>query len=69
MSYIIAIAARWTLPVKFTLWMAVNTGVQAKNHIWLVATRKKKIGEQLKGKWRGPLLVRAALNAAFLGYN
>ena len=68
-SYIIIIVARWTKSVKFTLWMAVHTGVLAKNHIWLVATRKKKIGEQLKGKWRGPLLVRAALNAAFLGCN
>ena len=68
-SYIIAIAARWTKSVKFTLSIAVHTGVLAKNHIWLVATRKKKIGEQLKGKWRGPLLVRAALNAAFLGCN
>ena len=68
-GYIIAIAARWTKSVKFTLSIAVHTGVLAKNNIWLVATRKKKIGEQLKGKWRGPLLVRAALNAAFLGCN
>ena len=68
-SYIIAIAARWTKSVKFTLSIAVHTGVLAKNHFWLVATRKKRIGEQLKGKSRGPLLVRAALNAAFLGYN
>ena len=68
-AYIIAIAARWTKSVKFTLSIAVHTGVLAKNHFWLVATRKKRIGEQLKGKSRGPLLVRAALNAAFLGYN
>ena len=66
-SYIIAIATRWTKSVKFTLSIAVHTGVPAKNHFWLVAMRKKRIGEQLKGKWRGPLLVRAALNAAFLG--
>ena len=68
-SYIIVIAAHWTKSVKFALSIAVHTGVLAKNHIWLVATRKKKIGEQLKGKWRGPLLVRAALNVAFLGCN
>ena len=68
-GYIIAVAARWTKSVKFTLSIAVHTGVLAKNHFWLVATRKKRIGEQLKGKWRGPLLVRAALNAAFLGCN
>ena len=68
-SYIIAIAARWTKSVKFTLSIAVHTGVLAKNHFWLVATRKKRIGEQLKEKSRGPLLVRAALNAASLGYN
>ena len=43
--------------------------VLAKNHFWLVATRKKRIGEQLKEKSRGPLLARAALNAASLGYN
>ena len=68
-SYVIAIAARWTKSVKFTLSIAVHTGVLAKNHFWLVATRKKRIGEQLKEKSRGPLLVRAALNAASLGYN
>ena len=27
--------------------IAVHTGVLAKNHIWPVATRKKRIGEQL----------------------
>ena len=64
-TYVIAIAARWKKSVKFTLSIAVHTGVLAKNHIWLVATRKKKIGEQLKGKWRGPLLVRAALNLIY----
>ena len=68
-GYIIAIATRWTKYVKFTLSIAVHTGVLAKNHFWLVATRKKRIGEQLKEKSRGPLLVRAALNAASLGYN
>ena len=68
-GYIIAIAARWTKSVKFTLSIAVHTGVLAKNHFWLVATRKKRIGEQLKEKWRGPLLARAVLNAASLGYN
>ena len=68
-GYIIAIAARWTKSVKFTLSIAVHTGVLAKNHFWLVATRKKRIGEQLKEKSRGPLLVTAALNAASLGYN
>ena len=68
-SYVIAIAARWTKSVKFTLSIAVHTGVLAKNHFWLVATRKKRIGEQLKEKWRGPLLARAVLNAASLGYN
>ena len=47
MSYIIAVVARWTKSVKFTLSIAVHTGVLAKNHFWLVATRKKRIGEQL----------------------
>ena len=41
-GYIIAIAARWTKSVKFTLSIAVHTGVLAKNHFWLVATRKKE---------------------------
>ena len=27
--------------------------------------KKLEIGEQLKGKWRGPLLVRAALNLIY----
>ena len=68
-GYIIAIAARWTKSAKFTLSIDVHTGVLAKNHFWHVATRKKRIGEQLKEKSRGPLLARAALNAASLGYN
>ena len=43
-----AVAARWTKSVKFTLSIAVHTGGLAKNHFWLVATQKKKgIGEQL----------------------
>ena len=46
-SYIIAVAARWTKSVKFTLSIAIHTGVLAKNHFCLVATRKKRIGEQL----------------------
>ena len=69
-SYIIAIAARWTKSVKFTLSIAVHTGVPAKNHSWPVATRKKENSRTTKREVeRGPLLVRAALNAAFLGYN
>ena len=51
-SYIIAIAARLTKSVKFTLSIAVHTGILAKNHFWPVATRKKRIEEELKGKSR-----------------
>ena len=51
MSYIIAVAARWTKSVKFTLSIAVHTGVLAKNRFWLVATQKKRIGEQLNFFW------------------
>ena len=46
-SYIIAIAARWTKSVKFTLSIAVHTGALTKNHFWLMGTQKKRIGEQL----------------------
>ena len=51
MSYIIAVAARWTKSVKFTLSIAVHTGVLAKNRFWLVTTQKKRIGEQLNYFW------------------
>ena len=51
MSYIIAVAARWTKSVKFTLSIAVYRGGLAKNHFWLVATQKKRIGEQLNYFW------------------
>ena len=33
--------------MKFTLSIAVHRGGLAKNHFWLVATQKKRIGEQL----------------------
>ena len=36
-----------TKSVKFTLSIAVHTGGLTKNHFWLVATQKKRIGEQL----------------------
>ena len=51
MSYIVAIAARWTKSLKFTLSIAVHRGGLAKNHFWLVATQKKRIGEQLNYFW------------------
>ena len=47
-SYIIVIAARWTKSLKFTLFDRCPQRL-AKNHIWLVATRKKRIEEELKG--------------------
>ena len=50
-SYIIAITARWTKSVKFTLSIAVHTGVLAKNHFWLLTAQKKRIGEQLNYFW------------------
>ena len=69
MSFIIAVAARWTRSVKFTLSIAVHTGGLAKNNFWLVATQKKRISWAKNkrklfsdGKSRGPLLARAALN-------
>ena len=43
MSYIVAVAARWTKSLKFTL----HPCRLAKNHFWLVVTQKKRIGEQL----------------------
>ena len=36
---------------KFTLSIAVHRGGLAKNHFWLVATQKKRIGEQLNYFW------------------
>ena len=51
MSYIVAVAARWTKSLKFTLSIAVHRGGLAKNHFWLVATQKKRIGEQLNYFW------------------
>ena len=41
-SYIVAVAARWTKSVKFTLSIAVHTGDLAKNLFQLVATHKKE---------------------------
>ena len=47
MSSIIAVAARWTKSVKFKHLIAFHMGGLAKNHFWLVATQKNRIGEQL----------------------
>ena len=47
MSYIVAVAARWTKSLKLTLSIAVHRGGLAKNDFWLVAKQKKRIGEQL----------------------
>ena len=44
---IVIVAARWTKSLKFTLSIAVHRGGLAKNHFWLVAAQKKRIGEQL----------------------
>ena len=41
-SYIIAIAARWTKSVKFTLSIAVHSGVLAKNHFLACGDAKKE---------------------------
>ena len=51
MSYIDVVAARWTKSLKFTPSIAVHRGGLAKNHFWLVATQKKRIGEQLNDFW------------------
>ena len=51
MSYIVAVAARWTKSLKFTLSIAFHRGGLAKNNFWLVATQKKRIGEQLNYFW------------------
>ena len=51
MSYIVAVAARWTKSLKLTLSIAVHRGGLAKNDFWLVATQKKRIGEQLNYFW------------------
>ena len=52
MSYIIAVATRWTKSVKFTLLIAVHRSGLGKNHFWLVAKQKKtRIGEQLNYFW------------------
>ena len=45
-SYITVVAAPSKKVVKTTLSIAVYTGGLAKNHFWLVATRKKRIREQ-----------------------
>ena len=46
-SYIVAVTVGWTKSFKFTLSMAVHRGSLAKDHFWLVATQKKRVGEQL----------------------
>ena len=43
----VAVAARWTKSLKFILSIAIHRGGLAKNHFRLVATQKKRIGEQL----------------------
>ena len=43
--------SRWTKSLKFTLSIAVHGGGLAKNNFWLVATQKKRIGEQLNYFW------------------
>ena len=43
--------ARWTKSLKSTLSIAVHRGGLAKNDFWLVATQKKRIGEQLNYFW------------------
>ena len=50
-SYIAAVAACWTKSLKFTLSIAIHRGGLAKNHFWLAATQKKRIGEQLNYFW------------------
>ena len=50
-SYVVAVAARWTKSLKFTLSIAIHRGGPAKNHFWLVAKQKKRIGEQLNYFW------------------
>ena len=45
-SYIIAVAAPSKKSMKITLSIAVYTGGLAKNHFWLVSTRKKRIRDQ-----------------------
>ena len=47
MSYTVAVAARWTKSLKFTLSIAVHRGGPAKNHFCPVAMQKKRIGEKL----------------------
>ena len=47
MSYIIAVAARWTKSVKLAISIADHTSDLAKNRFWLVATQMKSIGEEL----------------------
>ena len=44
---IVAVPARGTKSLKFTLSIAVHRGGLAKNHFWPVATQKKRIGKQL----------------------
>ena len=60
MSYIIAVAARWTKSVKFTLLITVHTGGLAT---LLTPFLKKKKEKKIfsNGKSRGPLSARAAL--------
>ena len=51
MSYLVAVAARWTKSLKLTLSIVVHRGGLAKNDFWLVATQKERIGEQLNYFW------------------
>ena len=46
-SYIIVVVGRGTKFVKFALSISVHRVSPAKNRFWLVATQKKRIGEQL----------------------
>ena len=55
-SYIIAVAARWTKSVKFTLSIAIHTGVLAKN-------RFLSCGDAQKENWRTTkLFLKRVLN-------
>ena len=47
MTYIVAVAVRWTKSLKFTLLIAFHMGGLAKKSVLACGDVKKRIGEQL----------------------
>ena len=54
MSYIVAVAARWTKSLKFTFSIAVDRGGLAKNNFLACGDAKKENWIEKKENWMCP---------------